>query len=125
MSCYTHEGVELLLAYYFHGGKRWQRKDAPDDDMPTAAGNPAHQGTEMAEAIDVKRAWLALIESGELLDPAALWGRYAEDLPIPAIAQSLGVSPQLCEWRIFRDVEHLTVAINQGRRPAREETRWL
>ena len=117
---YETEDVKRLLSYFFHGGQRWQRPDAPDQDMPKAAGNPSHQGTEKAEQIDMTRAWFACVEADEFLDTALLWGRFAKDLPIPAMAKVLGLSRQLAEYRIYRDIEHLTTAINEGRRPAGE-----
>ena len=114
---YEKEDVERLLAYFLHGLLRWQRPDSPDADMPKSKGNPAHQGTEMAEAIDIKRAWWACIQEDSFLDPVLLWGRYGEDLPVPAMASALNENLATCEYRIYRDVEHLTVAINEGRRP--------
>lgn len=115
---YTEEDVKRLLSYLLIGG-RWRRPDAPDDDMPRAKGNPARQGTDMAEAIDVRRAWFACVEDDRLLDPVALYGVFAEDMPIPAVAEVLGISRQLCEYRIYRDIARLTEAINRGDRPTR------
>jgi len=116
---YTRQDVERLLGYFFHGGKRWQRPDAPESDMPKAASNPARRGSEMAEMVDITRAWWACVEGFDLLDPVLLWGRYADDLPIGAMATVLRMPETTAEYRIWRDVEQLTTAINEGWRPGR------
>lgn len=77
---YTDEDVKRLLGYLFNGG-RWRRPETPDEGMPSAKANPAHLGTDMAEAIDMRRAWFATLERGDLLDPMALFKTYGQGLP--------------------------------------------
>ena len=113
---YTDEDVKRLLGYLFNGGK-WQRPETPDEGMPSAKVNPAHLGTDMAEAVDMHRAWFATLERGCLLDPMALFKVYGQCLPVSTVAGELGASRKTCEWRIFRDVAALTDAINRGDRP--------
>ena len=113
---YTDEDVKRLLGYLFNGGK-WQRPETPDEGMPSAKVNPAHLGTDMAEAVDMHRAWFATLERGGLLDPMALFKLYGQGLPVSTVAGELGASRKTCEWRIFRDVAALTDAINRGDRP--------
>ena len=113
---YTDEDVKRLLGYLFNGGK-WRRPETPDEGMPSAKVNPAHLGTDMAEAVDMHRAWFATLERGGLLDPMALFEVYGQGLPVSTVAGELGASRKTCEWRIFRDVAALTDAINRGDRP--------
>ena len=113
---YTDEDVKRLLGYLFNGGK-WRRPETPDEGMPSAKVNPAHLGTDMAEAVDIHRAWFATLERGGLLDPMALFKVYGQGLPASTVAGELGAPRKTCEWRIFRDVAALTDAINRGDRP--------
>ena len=113
---YTDGDVKRLLGYLFNGGK-WRRPETPDEGMPSAKVNPAHLGTDMAEAVDMHRAWFATLERGGLLDPMALFEVYGQGLPVSTVAGELGASRKTCEWRIFRDVAALTDAINRGDRP--------
>lgn len=113
---YTDEDVKRLLGYLFNGGK-WWRPETPDEGMPSAKANPAYLGTDMAEAIDMRRAWFATLERGDLLDPMALFKTYGQGLPVSTVAGERGVPSSTCEWRIFRDVGVLTGAINRGDRP--------
>ena len=115
---YTEEDVKRLLGYLLNGG-RWRRPDAPDDDMPRAKGDPAHQGTDMAEIIDIRRAWFACIEDDAFDDPVALYGVFGEDMPVLAVSAARGVPNSTCELRIYRDIQRLTEAINRGDRPTR------
>lgn len=115
---YTEEDVKRLLGYLLNGG-RWRRPDAPDDDMPRAKGSPACQGTELAEAVDIRRAWFACLEDESLSDPVALYGAFGEDMPVAAVAEVLGVPSSTCDLRIYRDISRLTEAINRGARPTR------
>ena len=113
---YTDGDVKRLLGHLFNGGK-WRRPETPDEGMPSAKVNPAHLGTDMAEAVDMHRAWFATLERGCLLDPMALFKVYGQGLPVSTVAGELGASRKTCEWRIFRDVAALTDAINRGDRP--------
>ena len=113
---YTDEDVKRLLGYLFNGGK-WRRPETPDEGMPSAKVNPAHLGTDMAEAADMHRAWFATLERGCLLDPMALFKVYGQGLPVSTVAGERGAPRKTCEWRIFRDVAALTDAINRGDRP--------
>ena len=113
---YTDEDVKRLLGYLFNGG-RWRRPETPNEGMPSAKANPAHLGTDMAEAIDMRRAWFATLERGDLLDPMALFKAYGQGLPVSTVAGERGVPSSTCEWRIYRDVAVLTDAINRGDRP--------
>ena len=83
----------------------------------SAKVNPAHLGTDMAEAVDIRRAWFATLERGDLLDPMALFKAYGQGLPVSTVAGERGVPSSTCEWRIYRDVAVLTGAINRGDRP--------
>lgn len=113
---YTDEDVKRLLGYLFNGGK-WRRPETPDEEMPSAKASPAHLGTDMAEAVDMRRAWFATLERGGLLDPMALFKAYGQGLPVSTVAGERGVPSSTCEWRIYRDVAVLTGAINRGDRP--------
>lgn len=113
---YTDGDVKRLLGYMFNGG-RWRRPEAPDEGMPTAKANPARLGADMAEAVDMRRAWFAVMERGGLLDPGALYRAFGDGLPISTVARERGVPTSTCEWRAFRDIAVLTDAINQGERP--------
>ena len=114
---YSREGGERLLAYTLTGG-RWRREDAPDDDMPKSKGNPAHQGTEMAEHVDAMRAWWWCMETDAFIDPAALWGIYGEGRPMDSVTAALSTPRQTLEYRLYRDVDVFHAALNAGARPS-------
>ena len=114
---YSVDDATRLLSYFLNGG-RWRRPDAPDDDMPKVAGNPAHRGTDMAEGVDVWRAWWWCIEHDAFSHPDFLWGCVAEDMPQRAVAQVAGVSQQRVSLCVYRDIETFHRALNEGARPS-------
>ena len=110
---YTRAGVEDLLAYMFNGG-HWRREDVPDPDMPKAAANPSHLGGNMAEMIDIKRAWNSCYVT--LLSPAALYLHYGNGLTVPNVSAQLGEVRETIRDRLVSDVGRLVDEVNTGRR---------
>ena len=110
---YTRADVEDLLAYIFNGG-RWRREDDPDPDMPKAKANPSHLGGNLAEMIDIKRAWNSCYVV--LRDREALYLHYGNGLTVPNVSAQLGeIRENIRNW-LVADVGDLVVEINTGRR---------
>lgn len=113
MSTYTRDGVEDLLSYMFNGG-HWRREDAPDADMPKAKANPSHLGGNMAEMIDVKRAWHECYIG--LRSPEALYLYYGNGLTVPNVSSQLCAIRETVRDHLVADVGDLLDEINTGRR---------
>ena len=109
---YTRAGVEDLLAYMFNGG-HWRREDVPDPDMPKAAANPSHLGGNMAEMIDIKRAWNSCYVV--LRDREALYLHYGNGLSVSSASAQLGLPRQTIQDHLVADVGDLVNEINTGR----------
>lgn len=110
---YTRAGVEDLLAYMFNGG-HWRREDVADPDMPKAEVNPSHLGGNMAEMIDIRRAWDSCYVT--LLDHEALYLHYGNGLTVPNVSAQLGEARETVRDRLVADVGRLVDEVNTGRR---------
>ena len=110
---YTRAGVEDLLAYMFNGG-HWRREDASDPDMPKAAANPSHLGGNMAEMIDMKRAWNSCYVT--LRDREALYLHYGNGVLVSTVSHALGLPRQTIQDRLVADIGDLVDEVNTGRR---------
>ncbi len=113
MSTYTREQVEDLLGYMFNGG-HWRREDAPDADMPKAKANPSHLGGNMAEMLDIKRAWDECYVG--LRSPEALYLHYGEGASVVQAARTLADIRESVRDRLVADVGDLLDEINTGSR---------
>ena len=106
---YDQKRVEGLLTTMFLGSPP-PAEGRPEEGMPKAASNPAHRGTEMAEAVDIERAWWKALPY--MFSPSLFWLRYRDDLDFDTIAEKVGSMSASVAYSLEHDLNLIMLAIN-------------
>jgi len=112
VSSYSRDEVEALLPAVWDRDAVWgiPKKDAPDPDMPKAAGDPRKSNALWDLIIDVRSAW----EKAPLTlnERRALLLRFGTDMKQDEIAELLGRKRQNIGTSIYTGVGKLVAHLN-------------